>query len=149
MTPQTAPVDAAVMHVMAGVLCDAHGRVLLAQRPAGKHLAGLWEFPGGKREPGESPHAALARELREELGIELQRAQPLLQVPWQYGEGHLLLDAWLVDQWQRTPQSLEGQALQWLLPARVDAILLTPADRPILRALCLHAMPTSADPRGD
>jgi len=136
--PQDAPVTAAVMHVMAGVLCDAHGRVLLAQRPAGKHLAGLWEFPGGKREPGESPRATLLRELREELGIELQRAQPLLQVPWQYGERRLLLDAWLVDQWQGTPQSLEGQALQWLAPAGVDAAMLTPADRPILRTLQLH-----------
>ena len=139
MPPQAAPDAAAVMHVMAGVLCDAHGRVLLAQRPAGKHLAGLWEFPGGKREPGESPHAALLRELREELGIELQRAQPLLQVPWQYGERRLLLDAWLVDQWRGTPQSLEGQALQWLAPAQVDATLLTPADRPILSALRLRA----------
>ncbi len=129
------PDTAAVMHVMAGVLYDAHGRVLLAQRPAGKHLAGLWEFPGGKREPEESPSAALRRELREELGIELQRAQPLLQVPWQYGERRLLLDAWLVDQWQGTPQSLEGQALQWLAPAAVDAALLTPADLPILRTL--------------
>ena len=129
------PDAAAIMHVMAGVLCDAEGRVLLAQRPAGKHLAGLWEFPGGKRELEESPAAALRRELREELGIELQRAQPLLQVPWQYGERRLLLDAWLVDQWQGTPQSLEGQALQWLAPAAVDAALLTPADLPILRAL--------------
>ena len=77
MPPPAAPDAAACMHVMAGVLCDAHGRVLLAQRPVGKHLAGLWEFPGGKREPGESPRAALLRELREELGIELQRAQPL------------------------------------------------------------------------
>ncbi len=149
MPPQTAPIGAAVMHVMAGVLRDGHGRVLLAQRPAGKHLAGLWEFPGGKREPGEAPGAALRRELREELGIELLRAQPLLQVPWQYGERRLLLDAWLVDQWQGTPQSLEGQALQWLLPARVDAIMLTPADRPILQALCVRAAPISADPQGD
>ncbi len=132
------PDTAAVMHVMAGVLYDAHSRVLLAQRPAGKHLAGLWEFPGGKREPEESPSAALRRELREELGIELQRAQPLLQVPWQYGERRLLLDAWLVDRWHGTPQSLEGQALQWLTPAAVDAAMLTPADRPILRALQLR-----------
>ena len=149
MPPQTAPMTAAVMHVMAGVLRDAHGRVLLAQRPAGKHLAGLWEFPGGKREPGESPHAALLRELREELGIELQRAQPLLQVPWQYGERRLLLDAWLVDQWQGTPQSLELQALQWLAPAQVAATLLTPADRPILQALRLRAAPTIAARQGD
>ena len=138
MPPPAAPDAAACMQVMAGVLCDAHGRVLRAQRPVGTHLAGLLEFPGGKREPGEAPGAALRRELREELGIELQRAQPLLQVPWQYGERRLLLDAWLVDQWQGTPQPLEGQALQWLAPAAVDAAMLTPADRPILRALQLR-----------
>lgn len=149
MSPPAAPDVAAVMHVMAGALCDARGRVLLAQRPAGKHLAGLWEFPGGKRERGEAPQAALARELREELGIELQRAQPLLQVPWQYGERRLLLDAWLVDRWRGTPQSLEGQALQWLAPADVDAAILTPADRPILQALCLRVAPTGAARQGD
>ena len=70
-------------------------------------------------------------------------------MPWQYGERRLLLDGWLVDRWRGTPQSLEGQALQWMLPARVDAITLTPADRPILQALCLRVAPTSADPQGD
>ena len=126
-----------VMHVMAGVMRDPIGRVLLAQRPAGKHLAGLWEFPGGKLEPGESPLAAHARECREELGIELQHAEPLIRVPWQYGERTLLLDTWQILEWRGTPQSLEGQALQWKQPARVDPALLTPADRPILQALRL------------
>jgi 8-oxo-dGTP diphosphatase len=126
-----------VMHVMAGVMRDPIGRVLLAQRPPGKHLAGLWEFPGGKLEPGESPLAALTRECREELGIELQQAEPLIRVPWQYGERTLLLDTWQIRQWQGTPQSLEGQALQWQQPARVDPAQLAPADRPILQALRL------------
>ena len=126
-----------VMHVMAGVMRDPIGRVLLAQRPAGKHLAGLWEFPGGKLEPGESPLAALARECREELGVELQHAEPLIRVPWQYGERTLLLDTWQILEWGGTPQSLEGQALQWQQPLRVDPVLLTPADRPILQALRL------------
>lgn len=126
----------AILHVMAGLLLDADGRVLLAQRPPGKHLAGLWEFPGGKCEPGEAPLAALARELREELGITLQHAEPLIAVPWIYGARELLLDAWRVDAWDGEPQSMEGQALQWQLPARVDTTILTPADGPILRALC-------------
>lgn len=124
-----------VMHVMAGLLVDDEGRVLLAQRLPGKHLAGMWEFPGGKREEGESPLDALARELREELGITVMHATPLIEVPWNYGERDLLLDAWLIDRWQDTPQSLEGQALQWQRAERIDAEMLTPADGPILQAL--------------
>lgn len=85
------------MHVMAGLLVDAKGRVLLAERPAGKHLAGFWEFPGGKLEPRELPIEALARELHEELGIELQSATPLIRIPWSYGDLALVLDAWVVD----------------------------------------------------
>jgi 8-oxo-dGTP diphosphatase len=140
-----------VMHVMAAVMHDADGRVLLAQRPAGKHLAGLWEFPGGKLEPGEAPLAALARELHEELGITLQRAEPLIRVPCHYVERELLLDTWQTDQWEGAPQSLEGQALQWLLPAQVDPAMLTPADRAILQALRLpHRYPiTPAEVRPD
>lgn len=126
-----------VMHVMAGVLRDAFGRVLLAQRPAGKHLAGMWEFPGGKLEPGEVPLAGLARELDEELGITLQRAEPLIRVPCHYAERVLLLDAWQTEQWQGEPQSIEGQALQWLAPEQIDPAMLTIADRAILQALRL------------
>lgn len=124
---------------MAGVLCDAQGRVLLAQRPEGKHLAGFWEFPGGKLEPGESPQHALLRELHEELGIDVDAADgvPLMRVPWRYGERDLLLDAWQFTRWQGTPVSLEGQALQWESPSCVDVATLAPADRPILQALRL------------
>lgn len=125
----------AVMHVMAGVLLDHNRRVLLAQRPVGKHLAGFWEFPGGKLEAGETPLAALARELQEELGIHVWEAEPLIHVPWQYGERPLLLDAWRVSSWRGEPQSLEGQPLQWLAPANVDPVTLAPADRVILAAL--------------
>lgn len=126
-----------VMHVMAAVMRDADGRVLLAQRPAGKHLAGMWEFPGGKLEPGEAPLAALARELHEELGITLQHAEPLIRVPRRYVERELLLDTWQTEQWEGAPQSLEGQALQWLPPAQIDPAMLAPADRAILQALRL------------
>ena len=125
------------MHVMAGLLIDAAGRVLLAQRPPGKHLAGLWEFPGGKREADEAPWPALVRELREELGIAVESGEPLIRVPWRYGERELLLDAWCIRRWHGTPISMEGQALQWCEPAAIDPQLLTPADRPILQALRL------------
>jgi 8-oxo-dGTP diphosphatase len=130
------------MHVMAGVLRDVQGRVLLAQRPEGKHLAGLWEFPGGKLEPGEQPQLALARELREELGIHIDPVDgmPLIRVPWHYGERGLLLDSWQFTRWQGTPVSLEGQALQWVSPAEIDPIILAPADRPILHALRLPSI---------
>jgi len=119
---------------------DALGRVLLAERPAGKHLAGYWEFPGGKVEPGELPLEGLARELQEELGIELVSAEPLIRIPWRYDNRQLLLDAWRIDRWKGELQSLEGQALQWCVPAEVDPQLMTPADRPILQALRLPAV---------
>jgi 8-oxo-dGTP diphosphatase len=146
----------ASLHVMAGVLRDAQGRVLLAQRPEGKHLAGLWEFPGGKLEPGESPQHALERELREELGIHIDPANgaPLIRVPWRYGDRDLLLDAWQFTRWQGAPVPLEGQALQWEWPSHVDVATLAPADRPILQALRLpviyamtpaDVMPENAD----
>lgn len=129
----------APLHVVAGVLRDVAGRVLLAQRPPGKHLAGLWEFPGGKLEPDETPTVGLARELCEELGIDVEPGTPLIRVPWQYGERGLLLDAWQITQWQGTPASLEGQALQWCAPIHVDPATLAPADRPILQAMRLPA----------
>ncbi|MGS0997853.1 NUDIX domain-containing protein [Rhodanobacter sp. UC4451_H18] len=126
---------ATVMHVMAGVLLDDNGCVLLAQRPAGKHLAGFWEFPGGKLEAGETPLAALARELLEELGIHVRDAEPLVCLPWRYEERELLLDAWRVSSWRGEPRSLEAQPLQWMLPASVDPMILAPADRVILAEL--------------
>jgi 8-oxo-dGTP diphosphatase len=129
------PMPATVMHVMAGILLDDTGRVLLAQRPAGKHLAGFWEFPGGKLEAGETPLAALARELLEELGIHVRSAEALIRLPWRYGDRELLLDAWRVSSWRGEPRSLEAQPLQWLLPARVDPMILAPADRVILAEL--------------
>ncbi|MEO6799908.1 MAG: NUDIX domain-containing protein [Rhodanobacter sp.] len=139
------PASPAIMHVMAGVLLDATGRVLLAQRPVGKHLAGLWEFPGGKLEPGESPLAALARELHEELGIELLGAQPFIRVPWRYDDRDLLLDAWRVTSWHGEPRSVEGQPLNWLAPATIEPVALAPADRVILTAL-REGTPRSRDP---
>jgi len=121
------------MHVMAGVLRRPDGQVLITERPAGKHLAGFWEFPGGKLDPGETPPDGLARELYEELGIRIVTAEPLLALPWRYDSRQLLLDTWLVLAWQGTPQSLERQALEWVAPADLAPGRLAPADREILR----------------
>jgi 8-oxo-dGTP diphosphatase len=135
------------MHVMAGVLLDPAGRVLLAQRPPGKHLAGMWEFPGGKLEPDEAPIDGLVRELREELDIEVDRqsAVPLIRVAWNYGERALLLDAWTVEAWRGTPRPVEGQALQWRRPSAIALATLAPADLEILGAL-RSGRPVSARP---
>lgn len=126
-----------VLHVVAGVLIDAAGRVLLAQRPAGKELAGFWEFPGGKLEPGESPEAALRRELHEELAIHADdiEPQPLLSVPIPRTDRTLLLAAHRVLHWQGQPRSCEGQAWCWRALGEAEAMHLAPADRRILDAL--------------
>ena len=123
------------IHVVAGVLTDPSGRVLLAQRPPGKHLAGLWEFPGGKIEAGEDAAAALMRELGEELGIEARVGRSLIVIP----HGRIVLDVREVLGWSGTPSSREGQALSWSLPAAIGYAQVTPADRPVLAALRLPA----------
>jgi 8-oxo-dGTP diphosphatase len=125
------------IHVVAGVLIDGAGRVLIAQRPVGKHLAGGWEFPGGKLEPREARSAGLARELREELGILIGQPRPLLRLRHRYPYGEVLLDVWVVRHYRGEPQGLDGQQLRW---CRRDELLkaeLLPADRPILAALRL------------
>ena len=128
------------MHVVAGVLEGAAGRVLLARRLPGKHLAGLWEFPGGKVEAGEQAPAALARELAEELDltVDLKTAPTLLiELPWRYGDTRLRLAAWRVPTWQGRAQGMEGQDIEWVDPGTVSIDTLAPADRAILRALRL------------
>ncbi|HEX7338325.1 MAG TPA: (deoxy)nucleoside triphosphate pyrophosphohydrolase [Rhodanobacteraceae bacterium] len=126
-----------VLQVAAGVLVDDVGRVLLASRPPGKQLAGMWEFPGGKLEAGESVVAALRRELREELDIEADAIEPvaLIDVPWRAGARPLCLHAHRVLNWQGTPRPCEGQSLVWLAPGDVPLTRLAPADRHILGAL--------------
>lgn len=129
-----------ILQVVAGVMVDAHGRLMLAQRPPGKHLAGVWEFPGGKLEPGETAVAALRRELREELAIDADQIDPeaLVSVPGGHADRPLCLHAHRVRHWSGRPQSCEGQALVWCLPANVDATSLAPADRTILDVLCVR-----------
>lgn len=129
------------MHVAAGVLVDDLGRILIAQRPPGKHLAGMWEFPGGKLEPGEVVEVALERELDEELGIVVDphSFEALIRVPWNYGERQMLLEAIVVRAWTGQPQALDAAAIGWHEPSAIDAALLAPADRPILAAMRLPA----------
>ena len=136
-----------MIDVVAAVLLDAQGRVLLAQRPPGKHLAGAWEFPGGKIEDGESLQSALARELDEELGIEITGASCFLVVPWHYPRQSVRLHAMRVDGWRGVPRAREGQALAWVAPSDIDETSLAPADVPILaawRAADCHEPPRQA-----
>ena len=123
------------IHVVAGLIRDARGRVLLARRTEGRDLSGLWEFPGGKVEAGETPEAALARELREELGIEVVIGAPLLCVPQQYPHKRLRLDVREIASWSGTPRGLDGQALAWVPPQRLSDYPMPPADRPVVAAL--------------
>jgi mutator protein MutT len=124
------------IHVAAAALFDRR-RVLIAQRPAGKHHAGSWEFPGGKIEPGEDSRAALARELDEELGIAIEHARPLLRVRHAYPEREVLLDVWVVRRYRGEPRGRDGQALRWCSRRELEEAELLPADRPIVAALRL------------
>ena len=122
---------------MAGAILDDTGRVLVTRRPDHVHQGGLWEFPGGKLEPGESPEAGLARELMEELGITVYASRPLIRIHHDYGDRHILLDVRRVDAFGGTPQGLEGQPLDWLAPEDMDPAAFPAADRPIIAALRL------------
>jgi 8-oxo-dGTP diphosphatase len=124
-----------VIHVVAGALFDAEGRVLIAQRPPGKHMAGGWEFPGGKREPGETPRETLVRELREELDVEVREAAPLIAYEHQYPQRRLLLDLWVVTSFSGEPKPLDAPALQWAAIDDLERIGLLEADRPMIGAL--------------
>ena len=124
-----------MIHVVAGALFDSSGRVLIAQRPAGKHMAGGWEFPGGKLELGEVRFEGLKRELREELGIEAHRARPLISYQHQYAERLVFLDLWLVDEYSGEPQPFDAQALRWVTLDELDSVGLLEADRPMIGAL--------------
>jgi 8-oxo-dGTP diphosphatase len=137
---------------VAGVLQDADGRVLIAQRPEGRSLAGAWEFPGGKLLAGEERFAGLARELEEELGIRVPpgRARPLIRYLHRYPDLEIELDAWRVLAWEGEPQGLEQQAVAWRQPDVLLDFGLLPADAPIVRAITLPSMclVTPPDARG-
>ena len=122
------------IHVVAGVIRDARGRILLARRTEGRDLAGLWEFPGGKVEPGEAPEAALVRELREELGISAAVGASVIRVPMAYPEKQLLLDVREVA-FSGHPRGLEGQALAWVPLHKLPDYPMPPADVPVVEDL--------------
>lgn len=123
--------------VAAAALVDIDGRVLLTQRPEGKEMAGLWEFPGGKVHVGETPEAALIRELREELGIDTRQSclAALAFASHAYESFHLLMPLFACRVWQGNPQGLEGQALAWVKPVRMADYPMPPADQPLVALL--------------
>jgi len=125
------------MTVVAAALVDADGRVLLQQRAPGKAMAGLWEFPGGKIEPGELPEAALLRELREELGIETDSAclAPAAFASARIGERHMLLLLYICRKWRGTPAPLDAVALKWVRPNEMVSLPMPPADKPLIGLL--------------
>ncbi|HKX98221.1 MAG TPA: NUDIX domain-containing protein [Steroidobacteraceae bacterium] len=127
----------AEIHVVAGAIADADGRVLIAQRPRGRHMAGRWEFPGGKLAAGEEPLAGLKRELSEELGISVRAARPLIRLRHEYPDRRVLLDVWQVTDYEGLPQALDAQALAWAKPDDLPKHDLLEADRAIVTALRL------------
>jgi 8-oxo-dGTP diphosphatase len=143
-------VSAAAVHVLVGLIADGAGRWLVNERRAGTHMAGHWEFPGGKRQEHEEPFAALKRELEEELGIDVQQAEPLLELVHDYPDKRVRLDVWLVQAYSGNVIAREGQALKWASVEECRDLPLLAADAPILQRLeGLFASPAgSAQPYG-
>ncbi|MER3546376.1 MAG: Nudix family hydrolase [Rhodanobacteraceae bacterium] len=129
-----------MIEVAAGVLSDARGRVLLLQRKPGTHLAGAWEFPGGKLEPGEHIEQALRRELYEELGIEAHAFAPVISIPWRYPEKFVRMHVLRVTDWGGEPRPREGHPLRWAGIDDIDVDAMPAADRPVVGALRLPAL---------
>lgn len=123
-----------ILLVAACALIDADGRLLIAQRPEGKSLAGLWEFPGGKVEPGETPEETLIRELREELGVETREAclAPLTFASHSYDDFHLLMPLYVCRRYEGIAMPREGQRLKWVRPAQLRDYPMPPADEPLI-----------------
>jgi 8-oxo-dGTP diphosphatase len=135
--PEPATTGLPIVLVAACALVDADGRVLLARRPEGKPLAGLWEFPGGKVHPGETPEAALIRELKEELDIDVAESclAPFTFASHRYERFHLLMPLYLCRRWEGTMRAVEGQALAWARPQRLSDYPMPPADKPLVAML--------------
>lgn len=129
--------ESRLLLVAAVALVDPDGRVLLAERPAGKQLAGMWEFPGGKVDPGETPEAALIRELKEELGITVEKAclAAFTFASHAYESFHLLMPLYVCRVWEGTVQPLEGQRLAWVKVGEMDQYPMPPADKPLVAML--------------
>ena len=120
---------------MAGALFDRDGRVLIAERPVGKHMAGRWEFPGGKVAPGETEAAALVRELREELGVAVTGCRPFMRLSHEYDDRVVELSLWLVESFTGDPMGLDGQGLKWVARGALRAEDILEADAPFVEAL--------------
>ena len=131
------PAPKPILLVVACALLDSEGRILLAQRPEGKSMAGLWEFPGGKLDPGETPEVALIRELREELGIETREAclSPLFFASHSYAKFHLLMPLYICRKWEGRAVAKEGQNLAWVRPEKLRDYPMPPADIPLVALL--------------
>ncbi|WP_051906550.1 Nudix family hydrolase [Methylomarinum vadi] len=125
------------LHVAVGVIVDDVGRILIAKRPDHLHLGGLWEFPGGKVEAGESVNEALRRELAEELGIRTSHAEPLIKIGHRYPDRSVLLDVWRIDDFAGLAVGLEGQEVRWVEPAELKDYDFPAANRPIVNAAVL------------
>ena len=123
--------------VVAVALIDSDGRLLVQQRPQGKAMAGLWEFPGGKVEDGELPEAALIRELREELGIDVEKAclAPACFASEALGERHMILLVYVCRKWRGIPQAIEAPAIRWVRPLDLHSLDMPPADKPLIGLL--------------
>jgi 8-oxo-dGTP diphosphatase len=123
------------IHVVAAALYNSHGEVLIAERPPGKHLSGRWEFPGGKLDAGETEKQALARELAEELGVQLGACRPLLHVCHDYDDRRVEISLWVVEGFSGEPAGLDGQRLAWVAPPNLHAEDMLAADVPFIDAL--------------
>ncbi|MGV6826033.1 MAG: Nudix family hydrolase [bacterium] len=126
-----------MIHVVAAALVDTDQQILVSRRAVDAHQGGLWEFPGGKLELGESPVTGLQRELQEELGVVPLQARPLIQVEHHYDDRSVLLDVYRVDSWEGNPSGLEGQPVQWVSTAQLRDLPMPAADVPVVSALCL------------
>ena len=123
------------IRVVAAALYDREGCVLIAERPPGKHLAGRWEFPGGKIDAGETEEEALRRELAEELGIAVRRARPLVRLAHDYDDRRIDIALWVVEEFSGEPTGLDGQLLKWVCPAKLHDEDMLKADVPFIAAL--------------
>ena len=127
------------LQVVAGILCDADNRVLITERLGDGPFHGLWEFPGGKRAAGEAPEAALARELREEIGVVPHASELFMSLEHDYPDRHVAIDFFLIRAWENEPIGLEGQALRWVPANELADAHLLPADEPVVAELLAKA----------
>lgn len=130
-----ADADSSIVDVIVGVIADSAGRILIARRPDGTHMAGSWEFPGGKLEYGEGALDALKRELAEELGIRVESAEPLVELCHRYPDRHVRLDVWWVVEYTGEVEAREGQVLRWVDSTGLSEVPLLPADAPVVSAI--------------